>query len=146
MNAFITDLSILVAEVPHWLLNHESSKKFKTNFFCYTMQLGYKPTLKLVLDLLKSLSSNPPETPSSLAPIQIGQLESHLLCTKTWMQQWDGAWSFQSNNQISRDFLYHPYHPPASLYMAGEACGKQLKGTVWGAGYRWSLSQDNHLR
>ena len=35
---------------------------------------------------------------------------------------------------------------PASLYMAGEACGKQLKGTVWGAGYRWSLSQDNYLR
>ena len=50
-------------------------------------------------------------------------------------------------NQISKDFVYIPHLIlPASLYMAGEACGKQLKGTVWGAGYRWSLSQDNHLR
>ena len=93
MNAFITDLSILVAEVSHWLLNHESFKKFKTNFFLghsvARLQINYEVGSRFI----ESLSSNPPETPSSLVPIQIGLSESHLLCTKTWMQQWDGAWS-----------------------------------------------------
>ena len=52
-----------------------------------------------------------------------------------------------SVNQIFKDFFdITLLILPASLYMAGEACGKQLKGTVFGAGYRWSLSQDSNLR
>ena len=67
---------------------------------------------------IESLSSNPPETPSSLVPIQIGLLESHLLCTKTWMQQWDGAWSLKALIKFSKISLISPSSsfPPACTW------------------------------
>ena len=83
----------------------------------------------------------------SLVPIPTGLLESQMHCIKTWTLLWDGSFriiilcQYESSGllQVGFDtcgncnFIINICFHGSSLYMAGEACGQEWTGTVFGA-------------